>query len=314
MQQRTSYTLRRFRYCHQKMNLFLMTVILLVTSQTVSAFPIFPEEYYPTTHTPSSHQAATEKINVKTEPYKDSKATSTANISDTTSKNKQILSSSLIPYRATYKAKYSGFSIDITRSLQKSSGNNRSTTNFYHIKSNAEALVSNISESSNMMINEENHILPLNYHYSKKGLGNKKKVNINFDWKKNIGHYKDKKRDTISAIDIGVLDKMTLYTQLRRDLIKTGNTLLRYKVLDRGKVRDFHYKVLGEKVIQTSLGSVNTIKVERLRERKSRKTILWFAKPWNHVLVKLIQQESGSDYEMNIQSLMLNNVSIKAKK
>ncbi|MNT99427.1 hypothetical protein D3C72_2422670 [compost metagenome] len=62
--------------------------------------------------------------------------------------------------------------------------------------------------------------------------------------------------------------------------------------------------MLGEERVNTKAGVVDAIKVERVRDptQSSRKTVLWFAKDWDFLLVRLHQVEKdGKEYQIMLK-------------
>jgi hypothetical protein len=56
--------------------------------------------------------------------------------------------------------------------------------------------------------------------------------------------------------------------------------------------------------VQTRAGLIDAIKVERVRDptQSARKTVLWFAKDWDFLLVRLHQVEKdGKEYQIMLK-------------
>ena len=66
-----------------------------------------------------------------------------------------------------------------------------------------------------------------------------------------------------------------------------------YQVVDGDEIETYDFRVLGEEKVSTKAGQVDAIKVERVRDptQSKRETILWFAKDWDYLLVRLHQVE-----------------------
>ena len=74
-----------------------------------------------------------------------------------------------------------------------------------------------------------------------------------------------------------------------------------YQIIEGEDVDTYDFRVLGEEKVRTQAGLINAIKVERVRDpgKSNRKTILWFAKDWDYLLVRLYQMETdGKEYQI----------------
>jgi len=66
----------------------------------------------------------------------------------------------------------------------------------------------------------------------------------------------------------------------------------------------YDFRVLGAEKVSTKAGSVDAIKVERVRDptQNKRTTVMWFAKDWDYLLVRLQQVETdGKEYNIMLQ-------------
>ena len=68
--------------------------------------------------------------------------------------------------------------------------------------------------------------------------------------------------------------------------------------------------------VETMVGTVDAIKVERVRDptQSKRITILWFAKDWDYLLVRLQQVEKdGKEYQIILENGSVNNKTVKGR-
>ena len=75
-------------------------------------------------------------------------------------------------------------------------------------------------------------------------------------------------------------------------------------MVDGDEIETYDFRVLGEEVVRTKAGLIDAIKVERVRDptQSTRKTVLWFAKDWGHLLVRLHQVETdGKEYQIMLK-------------
>ena len=80
-----------------------------------------------------------------------------------------------------------------------------------------------------------------------------------------------------------------------------------YPVISRGKLKQYNYQIIGREVLNTPLGPLNTVKVQRVRKDNKRQTIVWLATDWDYLTVGLEQKENGDSHQMKILNGQINN-------
>ncbi len=163
-------------------------------------------------------------------------------------------------------------------------------------------LVASLTEQSTFRI-ENDAFLPLTYRYERSGLGKGKQVEQDFDWstKQVLGN--DRGTPVRFPLNRGLQDKSTYQLALQHD-VAAGKQSMSYQVVDGDDIETYDFRVLGEEVVRTKAGLIDAIKVERVRDptQSSRKTILWFAKDWGNLLVRLHQVEKdGKEYQIMLK-------------
>jgi hypothetical protein len=118
--------------------------------------------------------------------------------------------------------------------------------------------------------------------------------------------YKDSKGTKQASYRPGLLDQHSLTLALIADLNaqKKGPSFV-YMVVNREKIEPYTFKIVGTQTLNTAIGKLDTIRVERIRESRNGKTTrIWFAVEKNYTPV-LIQQndENGDDIEMRIAAI-----------
>lgn len=132
-----------------------------------------------------------------------------------------------------------------------------------------------------------NHtIVPLEYAFdSQEGIRFKKgKLSFNWDTRQVTNDIQGKPWKL--AISDGTQDKITHTLLMRRD-VSDGKKTIAYPVADGGFVKEYRFEVLGDEVIETPIGELNTTKVHFQREDKG--TTLWLAKDHHYILAKIQQ-------------------------
>lgn len=134
----------------------------------------------------------------------------------------------------------------------------------------------------------------------------KKEVkSTSFDKASNAYIYRDHKATRKVAYQPGIIDRHTLTVALMSDLRSGKNKSFSYPALNKGKLDTFRFKLTGEEVLDTALGKLKTVRLERIRDTADGKTTrIWFAKERNYAPVKIQELDSkGDDIELRIQTL-----------
>ncbi|MDA9877369.1 DUF3108 domain-containing protein [bacterium] len=206
-------------------------------------------------------------------------------------------------YQATYSAEFNGMEIEATHRLEQlDSGQYRETLK-------ARNILGKIDEQALFSVSEKRQIIPQEYSYQRSLIGIKRSESQIFNWpNKTVEYSKDGKTKSV-AIDPGLLDIITHKLQLRRDL-QSGKEILSYPVISRGKLKQYVYQVVASEVLETAIGPLNTVKVQRVREDGKRQTIIWLATDWDYLAVRLEQKENGDNHQMKILNGKINNLPI----
>lgn len=208
----------------------------------------------------------------------------------------------LVPFSASYAADMKKVPVngEATHSLSANADGS------WTLSFNAGLFVARLSEESTLRLNGE-QLQPLNYHYSRRGLGRSRSDRLKFDWEQSrvTGNYKDRQVDL--PLEAGLLDKTTYQLALQRDLA-AGKQEMHYRVVDGDRVDDYHFRVVGERRVTTRAGQFNAVEVERVRDAESKRhTTLWFAPDWQYLLVRLTQIETdGQDYQIMLKEASID--------
>ncbi len=206
----------------------------------------------------------------------------------------------LVPYDLTYTATYNGMDIDASRQLSVQDGR-------YTLSTTAKNMLSNIEEQGVFLLGNNGVIVDQGYHYKRSILGIKKTEKLSYDRNAGVAKYKSKKKKREVTLDDGYLNRLSYQVQLQRDLLNGKSSPFNYQVISRGRLKPYTFEVLGNEVLDTPLGKINTAKVKRIREDDDRETLFWFAPQWNYALVQLWQREKGGeDYKIVLQEGTLN--------
>lgn len=155
------------------------------------------------------------------------------------------------------------------------------------------------------------HIIPSDYNYKLSAfLMSDRKRQVQFDWGSKTA-VSPVKKDKWMLTDIpeNTYDALSYQLQLLID-VSEGKKEMTYQLAHKGRLRESTFVVLGEEVIDTRFGQLNSIAAKKLRDDDAkRQTYLWFSTDYPLLLLKMTQRESdGEEYE-----IQLNEASIEGK-
>jgi hypothetical protein len=136
----------------------------------------------------------------------------------------------------------------------------------------------------------EGTLRPKRYHYDRMSGDKQKLVTVEFDWEK--GKIANIVKEHTWHLDTapGILDKMLYHVVLMRDLA-SGKRELEYKIADGGKIKTYRFEVIAEENLNTSLGELATLKLQRIRSDSKRKQTFWCAPALHFVPVRVDSEE-----------------------
>lgn len=215
------------------------------------------------------------------------------------------------PFSANYTADWKQVPVSgsAERSLQKLEDGR------WQLVFKASMLVAGLTEQSTFTV-EGDAFLPQSYKFERSGLGKSKDVEFDFDWSQKQVIGSDRGDPVRFPLNRGMQDKSTYQLALQHD-VAAGEKSMSYQVVDGDEIETYDFRVLGEEVVRTSAGLIDAIKVERVRDptQSSRKTILWFAKDWDHLLVRLHQVEKdGKEYQIMLKSGTVDGKTVQGRR
>ena len=200
----------------------------------------------------------------------------------------------LPPYEATYTAKLRGIKI---RGLRKFEEIDKDT---YKLSWRAKALWMRLDEWSVFKVIDEK-VIPVSYHYTRKGLGTDRPVHIYFDWEKMEASGSKGKNKYVFALEPNTLDKLSFQVQLQIDLLHNKQLAsTNYRIARYNRLADYQFSYLHNESIDTELGAQNTLVYER--KKKDGGTKLWISPEQNYLPVKIENVDDGKSNVMLIRS------------
>ncbi len=206
-------------------------------------------------------------------------------------------------FSANYTANIHGFSVTATREY-KPINEDLAELNF-----SATSLIATLTETSQFTWDDD-QIKPVRFTHERNLIGKEQKKILTFDWhnQKIISISKDK---TYVIPDTEkVLDRLSFQLQLQHDLLLAKDNYI-YRIADKNRIKEYSFEIMGNEVIATELGKLNTTKVKVIRDKKKRVTYIWLAQDWQHLLARLEQyKDDKKEFSIQITSATMDGKAV----
>ena len=202
----------------------------------------------------------------------------------------------LKPYTAQYTTTARGMSLTLTREL------NRDAQGTYTLTNGGKILVAGFHEVAVFDLDGQ-RIIPQSYVYQGTGLVNRRRE-VHFTPGEDTIRSLYKKKWYDLPFSEGTLDRMSQQEQLRLFLVNdpTPREDLQFRIADGRRVKDYELVYVGEEVLDTPLGKVDTLHFKRLHDDPDRKSDTWLAPGWDYMMVKTVHIEDGKPVEVTLQN------------
>lgn len=203
------------------------------------------------------------------------------------------------PFTATYEIRSSKvpFTGKVERSL------NQSPEGHWVANSNAKAFASKVHETSHFMLTSDCKVKSTAFSYKRKVFGKTKAWSITTDWATQQIHYQAKKQDQkLDFTSETLADRLSEQFSVRC-FVGMGVEHFTIDAVRRDQLKTQKYKRIGSENLDTAIGTIEAVKVEKQHESDKRKTSLWFSPQHNYRLVKLIQTDEGETLTIDIKKL-----------
>ena len=221
--------------------------------------------------------------------------------SQTTSQNSSQPESPINLYRANYSAKFSGLNIQAVQKLEEIE------PGVYRESLSAKNFIGKINEQSTFSLTPDQQLSPTQYSYKRSVFGRDRSEVQSFDWQNSVVQYiKEGSANSQLDLETGYLDMITHRLQLRRDL-NAGKQVFSYPVISRGKLKQYDYRVVSKQILETTIGPLNTVKVERVTDDDKKKVNVWLACDWDYLIVKLEQSKGKDSHYLELLDAVIND-------
>lgn len=160
-----------------------------------------------------------------------------------------------------------------------------------------------IRETSQWVYGREGRIQPLRYTYQHTGSKREREADLRFDWAAGKVLNRVENEPWTMEIPQGTQDKLGYQLALMLDL-SHGRRDLSYHVADGGKLKVYQVDFQGMETLQTELGELRTIKVQRQKDRKGRVTTIWCAEKLAYLPVRITHRDAdGSFFTLRVTAV-----------
>jgi len=153
----------------------------------------------------------------------------------------------------------------------------------------------------------DGHFIPDHYSRHTRLAGMDELLSADFDWAANsVQITQDDEETSLDLVNLAV-DPLTLKLELRQRLAD-NNPDLKFWMVDEDRIKEQNFRQLRPEWLETSLGCLETIPVEKIRLNSKRYTRAWHAPGLDHVAVRIEHGKTGGDHmEMRITELVLES-------
>lgn len=153
----------------------------------------------------------------------------------------------------------------------------------------------------------DGEIVPLQYSMERSGSGRDFGASARFNHDTGTIDVRYKDRQAQFELVTPIYDELLYQQQLREDLA-AGKIEMHYQVVFRHKIREYHYRVLKKETLDLPLGSLETIKVERVRDpSKKKKTYVWVVPSMDYIVAKLADIGGDFDTELHLENVQFHD-------
>lgn len=192
-------------------------------------------------------------------------------------------------FEATYKGSFSGWRIELVRSLTLNNDQ-------YEFTSSAKNLMASMSESSLFHI-DEHRLIPQTYVYERKVFGRKTTEKIDFQWPQKLGFYhrSDRsKNDVEHALTETMLDPSLYQLALQADIANTKKNLT-YTFIKRKRIEHYHFTKQADEPFDLNKKSYTATVISRSNQEKNKHTKIWIIPELDYQIAKIVHEDDDGD-------------------
>lgn len=205
--------------------------------------------------------------------------------------------SQLRPYTARYTTRAYGLSMALTRSLSFKDDQ-------YTLQQSGDNLLVSLTEVAHFGL-ANGQVMGQDFYYRMKSF---KKRERRVEFLPTEGIIRSLRDDvwTEHPWHPGILDRLSQQAQMRLALkaAESPPETITLEVIDGPRVSEKHFALVGEELLETALGSLNTLHYRQQREDNSkRESDIWLAPSLDYLNVLTVHIEKGKKIEVALKSV-----------
>tara|TARA_B100001121_G_scaffold77554_1_gene68788 strand:- start:590 stop:964 length:375 start_codon:yes stop_codon:yes gene_type:complete len=103
-----------------------------------------------------------------------------------------------------------------------------------------------------------------------------------------IFSYNNETKEIVHPIIKGVQDRLSVQLDYKNKM-RTADFDQKYKVIDKGRMRDYSFNLVGTESIKTIFGQTSTVIIKKTIKDNKRSTLTWYAIDHDFIPVKIEQ-------------------------
>lgn len=219
-----------------------------------------------------------------------------------------------VPYAANYEASANGLRARASRQLITLDSGDYEMANELEATVLGQTIVSIDQRSRFRYANDS--IVTDKYTYEVGGIRSDQRSMV-FDWEAGTALSQEEDKSWLLEIQERVYDplshQLALSQQLQNDRATSYSTEYEFAVVDGDEVELHSYQLLGEEVLDTPLGKLNTVKLERVRSAtSSRATVVWLALDWHYLVARIEQTNRSMQLKLELESAAVDGATVVA--
>jgi hypothetical protein len=153
----------------------------------------------------------------------------------------------------------------------------------------------------------DGRVEPLSFKYNRSGTGSDKAFDVEFDRVAN--EFRSSGDDDINVEwNPALLDPNAVLHQLQLDIGQGGDSWSYQLIDDKGNLREYEFARAGTETLELPYGTVEAVRVDRVRDTDRRETFFWFAPELNYTLVKMQQLKEGDEQaQLQLKALTMDD-------
>lgn len=151
---------------------------------------------------------------------------------------------------------------------------------------------------------QSGHFQPLRYTRHTRVAGIDDRWTTDFDWiDRRVSIVHDNGDPLVLDMSDDALDPLSLKLEMRR-LLRQPNPRLRFEMVETDEIEEQNFRLLPREWLETSLGCLETVPVEKIHHNSKRYTRAWHAPDFDFIEVRLEHGKvNGNHLEMRITEL-----------